>query len=276
MRKTILFLISIILIFGFYSSCSSKKEELKLQTSASAEKLFEEGFKLFQKKKYEKARYYFRQAYELYPSSSYAPEAKFYVGMTYYKEKGSSNYEIAAGEFREFIAMYPSHPLAPKALYYSGMCYYKRMLSPGRDQENTKLAMKEFERLIKMYPLTPEAKEAKKLYRKCRDNLAEHIFLIAKLYYKIKAYKASIRRLKQILEKYPDFSQIDKIYYYLGMAYIKKNEYKKGIQYLEIAEKDFPHKKWGYKAKKYLKKHRKKLESLIKKEEENVEKGKGN
>ncbi len=257
-----------------FVSCSGKKENISLQTSASPEKLFNDGFKLFQKKKYEKARYYFRQAYELYPSSPYAPESKFYIGMTYFKEKGASNYDIAAGEFKEFVALYPSHPLAPKALFYSGMCYYRQMLSPGRDQENTEKAMHEFEKLIKMYPLTPEAKEAKRLYKKCKDNLAEHIFLIAKLYYKLKAYKASIKRLEQILSEYPDFTFINKVYYYLGMANLKMKKYEKGLQYLRLTAQQYPHSKWGFKAKKFLNKKEKEILKKIKEEEKNDKKGK--
>ncbi len=265
-RKVIILVLSISLFSLFFTGCGSKKDEIVINKEATPKTLFEKAFKI-SKKHPEKARKYFREIVQLFPNSSYTPEAKYQIGYTYYRQKGFDNYLLAIQEFRDFVATYPSHPLAPQAQFLIAFCYYKMMRKPGRDQDNTYSAIKEFKRLISTYPLTPQAKDGKKYLKKCEDNAAESIFLIAHFYYRTKAYVASERRFKQLMTKYPNYSYMDKVYWYLAKLYQKTKRYELALEYFKKAATEFPHSKYGFKSGRYLKRHEKELKSKIKKEE---------
>lgn len=266
MKKNTIFILIFILILPFVFIQCGGKDQIIIEKGATPKALFEKAFKM-SKRHPEKARKYFREIVQLFPNSSYTPEAKYQIGYTYYRQKGFDNYLLAIQEFRDFVATYPSHPLAPQGQYLIGYCYYKMMRKPGRDQDNTYSAIKEFKRLISTYPLTPQAKKAKKLLKKCEDNAAEHIFLIGHFYYRTKGYKAAEKRFKQLIKLYPNYSYMDKVYWFLGKLYVKTQKYNLALDYFEKAAKEFFHSKYGYKSAKYLKKHKRELESKIKKEE---------
>ncbi len=266
MRKKTIFIILFALVIPFIFTQCGGKDDIVIEKGATPKMLFEKAFKM-SKRHPEKARKYFREIVQLFPNSSYTPEAKFQIGYTYYRQKGFDNYLLAIQEFRDFVATYPSHPLAPQAQYLIAYCYYKMMRKPGRDQDNTYSAIKEFKRLISTYPLTPQAKEAKNYLKRCQDNAAEHIFLIGHFYYRTKGYKAAERRFKQIIKLFPEFSSMDKVYWYLGKLYMKTKKYKLALDYFKKSAEEFPHSKYGFKSRKYLRKHGKELESKIKKEE---------
>ncbi len=265
MGKKITVLSLLILTLLLFYSCGSHKSELKLEKGASPKILFQKAMVLM-KKHPDKARKYFREIVQLFPNSSYAPEAKYQIGYSYYKQRGFDNYLMAIQEFRDFVSLYPSHPLAPQAQYFLAYSYFKMMRKPGRDQDNTYKALKEFKKLVSMYPLTRQAKDAKKYIRKCETNLAEHIFLIGHYYYRTKDYKAAKIRFLQILDEYPNYMYRDKIYWYLAHLYLKTGKYKKALDYFNKAAKEYKHSKYGYKSMHFLDKKGKEIKSKIKEE----------
>ena len=101
------------------------------------------------------------------------------------------------------------------------MTNYKKSLKPGRDQTKTKRALDDFKIVITKYPLSEEAKNARGKIKECEEKLAAHEIAIAIHYYRVRAFKASISRLTDILTAFPDFSKMDKVYYYLADSYFK-------------------------------------------------------
>jgi len=262
-------IILIIFIILLFFSCGGGNNKIEIEGKASAKALFEKGMSLNNK---EKARLYFRKITQLYPNSSYTPEAKYQIGYSYYKDGGFENIMMAIQEFSDFVSVYPSHPLAPQAQFYLAEGYFRMKRSPGRDQTNTKRALSEFKKLISMYPLTPQAKKAKEYVEKCEKLLGEHVFLIAKYYFKTKAYKASEKRFKQILKLYPDYPGKDKIYWYLGQLKYETKEYEKCLEYFNMVLQIDPKHKYGYKTKKFLDDHKKEIKNKIESKQENKEK----
>ncbi|MFQ6082532.1 MAG: outer membrane protein assembly factor BamD [Candidatus Aminicenantia bacterium] len=247
-NRILFLLISFILIFSY---CGKKEIEVTPEIASSDEALFKLGEKYI-KKDPEKARLYFRQVIDSFPKSHYAQRAKLAIGDAYFKQGDEGSMILAASEYREFISLYPFSPLAARAQYQIGMTYYKKMLKPGRDQTKTKQALEEFKKVVANYPYSEEAKLTEEKIKECEDRLAEHIFEIAYFYYKTKAFKAAVERFKQIIGEYPNYSKIEKVYFYLAKSLYKWNKTEESIPFFTKLITDFPKSKYALQAKEIM------------------------
>jgi len=247
MRKITIFFSISILVLLMNHGCSDKKPEITSDIATSDEALFKLGEK-FIKKDPEKARIYLRQVIDSFPKSFYAQRAKLAIADSYFKKGDEGNMIIAASEYREFISLYPLSPSASYAQHQIAMTFYKKALKAGLDQTKTRQAHAEFKKLVAKYPLSEESKSAREKINDCKERLAEHTFRIGKYYYKVKAYKASTSRLLEIITKYPNYSKMDKIYFYLGDSYYRWNKIDQGIPYFRKLISDFPQSKYAKKA----------------------------
>lgn len=246
MKKFIIILFTGYLLFLLGPGCK-KKTTLTADIASNDEALFKLG-EQFKKKDPEKARLYFRQVIDTFPKSFYAQRAKLGIGDTYFQKGDEGNLIIAASEYREFISLYPLSPSASYAQYRIAMTYYKKALGPGRDQTKTQQALLDFKKVITNYPLSEEAPDARKSIIDCEERLAEHELGIGVHYYKARAYKASTDRLIEILTEYPNYSDIDKVYFYLGDSYYRWTRIDQSIPYFRKLITDYPQSKYAKKA----------------------------
>jgi outer membrane protein assembly factor BamD len=234
----------LIISFG----CGKKTTEISPDVASSDEALFKEGEKYI-KKDPEKARLYLRQVIDSFPKSFYAQQAKLAIADSYYRKRDEGSMILAASEYREFISLFPYSPSAPFAQHQIGMTFYRKALKPGRDQTKTKQALAEFKKVVTNYPLSEEAKSSQEKILDCEERLAEHTLHIGVHYYRVKAYTAAIGRLTEILTNFPNYSKMDKVYYYLGDSYYKATLVEQSIPYFTKLITDFPQSKLAKKAK---------------------------
>jgi outer membrane protein assembly factor BamD len=251
--KLVLILLFIIFIVLFFIQCGKKDTELSPEVSSSDEALFQLGMKYI-KKDPEKARLYLRQVIDSFPKSHFAQQAKLAIGDSYFYQGDEGSMILAASEYREFISLYPYSPYAAKAQYQIAMTYYKKMLKPGRDQTKTYQALEEFKKVVANYPYSEEAKLAQEKIKECEERLAEHIYQIAEFYYKTHAYKASVSRCKEIIDNYPNYSKMDKVYFILANSYYKWKKINESIPFFTKLVSDYPNSKYAIKAKNILEK----------------------
>lgn len=256
--KKVIFILSIsflILVIGF--SCKKAKTELDPDIVSSDENLFKLGEKDL-KKNPEKARLYLRQVIDSFPKSFYAQRAKLAIADSYFEKGDEGSMILAASEYREFISLFPLSPSSAYAQYQMAMTFYKKALKPGRDQTKTTQALAEFKKVVTNYPLSEETKMAQERIKDCEERLAEHTFGIGEVYYKLKAFTATVDRLTEILTNFPNYSRMDKVYYYLGDSYFKWKKLDQAIPYFTKLISDFPQSKYAKKAQDRLKKIEKK------------------
>lgn len=248
------YLLIIIGLFLVLNGTSCKKEPVEItpDISSSDENLYKLGESLLDKDP-EKARLYLRQVIDSFPKSFYAQRAKLAIADSYFKQGDEGSMIIAASEYREFISLYPYSPSAAYAQYQIAMTYYKKALKPGRDQTKTRQALEEFKKVITNYPNSEEAKMAQEKIKDCEERLAQHTLSIGELYYKMGAYKAAVSRLLDIVTAYPNFSEMDKVYFYLGDSYYKSKSYDQAVPYFTKLITDYPQSKWARKAQDKMK-----------------------
>jgi outer membrane protein assembly factor BamD len=261
MKITFALAISLLYIL-FGSGCKSKQIEISPEIASSAESLYTEGEKYI-KKDPERARLHFRQIIESFPQDIYAQQAKLAIADSFFRKGDEANMIIAASEYRNFIKEYPHSPSVAYAQSQIALTYYRKILRPGRDPDKTRLALEEFKKLLTNYPTSEEARDAQEKILECEERLAEHTFQIGLVYYKMKVYRASVKRLAEILISFPNFSRMDKVYFYLGDSLLKGMNYADATSHFTKLVSDFPQSKFAKKAKKKLDK----LEKLRKEAE---------
>jgi len=230
-----------------FLSCGKKEVEIDPEIASNDELLFNQGMEAIEKDP-EKGRLYLRQVIDSFPKSFYAQRAKLAIADSYFEKGDEGSMIIAASEYREFISLFPLSPSASYAQYQIGMTFYEKALKPGRDQTKTKQALEEFKKVITNYPLSDEAKLTEEKIRDCEERLAAHTLSIGELYYKRGAYKASTSRLIDILTAYPNYSEMDKVYFYLGDSYYKWEKIEESIPYFRKLITDFPESEYAEKA----------------------------
>lgn len=117
---------------------------------AGEEAAYQQAFALLQQGLYEQARGGFEALLARFPGGSYADNARYWLGESYYVEK---DYTKALGEFSRMISDYPQSPKVPGALLKIGYIYEAQ-------QDSTK-ARGALEELAEKYPSTTEARLAK-------------------------------------------------------------------------------------------------------------------
>lgn len=266
-KKSYFFLLIFMGVFLLLTtlSCQKKQVEISPEVASSDESLYKLGAQYLDKDP-EKARLYFRQVIDSFPKSFYAQRAKLAIADSYFKQGDEGSMIIAASEYREFISLYPYSPSAAYAQYQIAMTYYKKALKPGRDQTKTRQALEEFKKVITNYPNSEEAKMAQENIKDCEERLAKHVLSIGELYYKLGSHRAAVSRLLDIVTAYPNFSEMDKVYFYLGDAYFKSRRYEQAIPYLTKLITDYPKSKFAKKAQERIKQ----IEKVKKKEDATI------
>jgi outer membrane protein assembly factor BamD len=221
------------------SACKERTVEITPDLSSSDEALYKLGeYEI--KRDMEKGILYLRQVIDSFPKSFYAQRAKLLIADAYFRKGDETNMIMAAAEYREFIRSYPYSPSAAYSQYQIAMTFYKKMLKPGRDPSKTIQALAEFRKVIADYPASDQAKLAQEKIQDCEERLAAHDAEIAIGYHNRRAYRAALSRLGEIMSTYPQYSRLDRIYFFLGDSHFMLRQYDQALPYFTKVVTDYP------------------------------------
>jgi tol-pal system protein YbgF len=118
------------------------------------DKLYSEGMRFYQAKKYPAAREKFTQYLKSQPRGAKSAQAHYYLGESFYQEK---KYTESKEEFNKLVQQHPGSILAPTALLRQAYSY--QQLNQKANYTQT------LKKLIQQYPHSPEAQEARKMLK---------------------------------------------------------------------------------------------------------------
>jgi outer membrane protein assembly factor BamD len=230
---------AIVLATALAVGCSSGSKRPPTGTPDPDKFLFERGTEALDKHKWLVAREYFRELIDTYPQSPHRADAKLGVGDTYLGEGTSESYVLALNEYREFLAFYPTHGRAGYAQFQLGMTHFKQMHSADRDQTETREAINELTAFVQRYPADPKIEEGKQRLREARDRLSEYEYKVGYHYFRSRWYPGAVDRFRVLLEKDPEFTRRDAVYFYLGECYMKVGRPAEALPYYDRLLKEF-------------------------------------
>lgn len=233
-------ILSLALVPVVAASCAPRSRALVPAGTAEPDKfLFDRGTAALNDKKWLTSREFFKQLVETYTQSAYRPDAKLAVGDTYMGEGSGSALVLAINEFQEFLSFYPTSPRADYAQYQMGLAHFRQMRSSQRDQTETRAAARDFEAFMTRFPASPLLPAAKTKLRESRDRLGEAEYDVGYYYYRIHWYPGSIDRFKSLLERDPDYTKRDAVYFYLGESLVLTKKQAEALPYYDRLLQEF-------------------------------------
>ncbi len=190
--------------------------------------------------RYDTGRLLLQSLINTYPDSEYLSQAKLAIANSYYQQGGISGLTEAEAEYKDFITFFPTAPEAPMSQYRAGMCHYRLMGKADRDQTEAQDAAEEFREFLLKFPDSPLMPLVKDRLREVQEVLAEGDYGIAMFYYEHDAYKAAEGRFTDIVSQYPNFSQGDHVFWYLGQTLAQLRQPRKAIPYYDRLILEFP------------------------------------
>jgi outer membrane protein assembly factor BamD len=233
-------------------ACASKDGKLTAGSAQPDKFLYDRGTESLNRKRWLRAREYFRQLVDNYPQSPYRPDAKLGLGDTYLGENTTESVILAVNEFREYLTFYPTGRRNDYAQFKLGIAHYAQMLAPQRDQSQTKEAIKEFETFVERFPNSSLIDEGRKKLRESRDRLSQSEYEVGLFYWRTRWYPGAVDRFRSVLKEDPQYSNRDALYYYLADALGKMKLQAQAVPYLDKLFKEFEKSEYFERAKKLM------------------------
>lgn len=205
MRLLIFLCVSLLVLF---TSCSEYQKVLR-EDDVSRKYAFADS--LYNQGKYKKALKLMEQLVPAYRGKPQAEKLTFIYANSYYELGGYFN---SGYQFERFHQSYPQSDSAEVALFRSAKSFYNLSERYSLDQKETKKAIGKLQDYINTYANSPRREEANKLMVDLRTKLEKKEFEVAKQYYHLEDYKASIKALDNFISNNPGTIYREEAYFY--------------------------------------------------------------
>ena len=187
----------------------------------SAKDLLAQGILYLENGRWEDGRRILRIIEDRLPSSVEFAKAKLLIADSFFFANTTS-YPEALVEYKSFLSYFPRDEMRDYALYRVALCHYAAIESAERDQIETRKALDAFQELIREAPGSVYAIDAKTKVHQCWLRIAESELLVGIFYVKSYHFAGAEKRIKDLLETYPEYADRERAYFYLGEAMRQK------------------------------------------------------
>ncbi|MFN2516885.1 MAG: outer membrane protein assembly factor BamD [Pyrinomonadaceae bacterium] len=247
-------------LFGLFGGGGDDKyEELTGTVAAGRDRvLFEEAAKEVRKGNHETGRLLFSTIINTYPDSGFLPLAKLAIADSFYLEGTTSALVQAAQGYLDWLTFFPTDPLADDAMLKVAESEMRQMGLSDRDISHAKKAELRLKALLQQYPQTKLRSIVEDHLREAQESLAMHNLQIARFYYdaRYKGHKGGLKgsqsRLKEIVDKYPNFSLRDEVLFRLATTFQQEEEPDEAAKFYQDLLRNFPNSDYAEKAKEQL------------------------
>ncbi|MBA2378635.1 MAG: outer membrane protein assembly factor BamD [Blastocatellia bacterium] len=210
------------------------------------------------KKKFDVGRLLFQTIITTYPDSPYLPMAKLAVADSFFLEGSTSALIQAIASYQDWLTFFPTHPLADRVVLKIAESEMRQIGLPDRDATRARRAEVRLRALLQSYPNSILRKDAELRLAEVQNNLGMHNLLIANYYYTLSVnqgkggLKGAQSRYREILDKYPDFENMDEALFKLANTYLVEEETDQAARYFQRIVADYPNSDYVAKSKEQL------------------------
>jgi outer membrane assembly lipoprotein YfiO len=229
-----------LLVLGSMWGCGPKGAKLQKSVVPPDRTLFETGSDYLRKSQYIKARLAFQTLINTYPDSELSAESYLSIGDSFYDEGGTENLLQAEDQYKNFIIFFPTHPKAPDAQMKVIAANMKLMRAPDRDPQYSYKAEGAIRKMLETFPDSDYAPIARQYLREVQENLAQGDYGVGRFYADRGNQAGARSRFKEIVDKYPDYSVMDEVYFQLADSLLKADNPDEAAIYLGRIATGFP------------------------------------
>ena len=190
---------NIYLFFAFliFIGCSDYQ---KLLNSDNVSEKYKVAESFYNNGNFRKASRLFEQIIPKYRGKPQAQRIVYFLADSYFLDK---NFYLAANQFENFIKSYPKSERIIEAQFKEAKSFYFQSPNYSLDQEDTYIAIEKLQVFMNNYPNSKFSKEANSLINELQIKLEKKDFEIAKQYYTIRDFKASIKANNNFISSFP-------------------------------------------------------------------------
>jgi len=220
--------------------------------------LFLEATRQVRKGDHETGRLLFTTIITTYPDSLYLPMAKLAIADSFYLEGTTSSLIQAGQAYQDWLTFFPTDSLTCDAMLKVAETEMRQMGLSDRDISHARKAEQRLKVMLQQCPQTRLRPEAELRLREVQDNLAMHNLGIARFYYDTRyvhnkaGLKGAQDRLKEIVEKYPNFCLMDEVLWRWATTYKEEEEPDEAAKLYQRLVRDYPNSEFVEKAKEQL------------------------
>jgi outer membrane protein assembly factor BamD len=219
--------------------------------------LFEEATKQVRKGSYDTGRLLFNTIITTYPDSPFLPLSKLAIGDSFYLEGTSAALIQAGGAYQDWLTFFPTDPLADDVMLKIAESEMRQMGLADRDVTHARKAEQRLKVLMQQFPNTSLRQEVEQRVREVQENLATHSMKVGDFYYERNrqekgGLKGAQSRYREVAEKYPYFSYMDKVLYRLANTYLQEEEPDEAAKFFQRIVRDYPNSQYAQKAREQL------------------------
>src|SRR5438309_3568403 len=221
--------------------------------------LFVEAAKEVRKGNHETGRLLFTTIITTYPDSPYLPMAKLAIADSVYLEGTTSSLVQAAQAYQDWLTFFPTDSLTCAAMLKVAEAEMRQMGLSDRDISHARKAEQRLKVMLQQCPQSNLRADTELRLRETQDNLAMHNLQIARFYLdaRYSNHKGGLKggqdRLKEIVEKYPNFCLMDEVLFRYATTDQEEEEPDEAAKLYQQLVRDSPNSEFVAKAKDQLK-----------------------
>ncbi len=246
-------------VFGLLPGKSSDKyAELTGTVAPGRDRvLFVEAAREVRKGNHETGRLLFTTIITTYPDSPYLPLAKLAIADSFYLEGTTSSLIQAGQAYQDWLTFFPTDALTCDAMLKVAETEMRQMGLSDRDITHARKAEQRLKVMLQQCQKSSLRPDAELRLRETQDSLAMHNFYIAEFYRgHVENNKGGLRgeqdRLKEIVEKYPNFCRMDEVLFRYAWTYQQQEEPDEAAKLYQQLVRDYPNSDFVDKAKDQL------------------------
>ena len=196
------------------SSCSFQK----IVKRGTVDEKYDAAVKLYNQKDYSRALQLFDQLIGAMRATDKSQKIYYYYAYCYYNQK---DYTLASYYFKRYTTTFPNTPEAEECMFMSAYCGVLNSPEYSLDQTVTYDALKDLQLFTNTYPTSKRVSECNDLIDKLRAKLEMKDYKLAKMYYRMDDYAASIKCLSNILKEFPDTQHKEEVLFLIVKSYYR-------------------------------------------------------
>lgn len=173
----------------------------KLQKSTDWKVKYEAALAYYEDSDYYRSSVLLEEILPIIRGTEEAEKANFIYAYTYFYQ---NQFILSSHYFKTFTEVYGRSEYVEEAAYMEAYSLYKQSPQPSLDQTSTYEALASLQLFLNKYPLSKYFEEAEGLITELQVKLETKAYDNAKLYYKLRRYKAALIAFDNFADDYPD------------------------------------------------------------------------